>query len=64
MVKNAESFTPEQLEVQKHGNQDSFSLKGVEAAKEHRITFGLAELPSEVLLRLHSTLPGFEETGY
>jgi hypothetical protein len=49
VVKNPDSFMPEQLEVQKHDTKDAFSLKGVEAAKELRITLGLDELPSEVL---------------
>lgn len=46
VVKNPDSFTPEQLVVKPDGTQ--FALKQVVAAKEHRITLGLDELPSEV----------------
>jgi len=51
VVKDPESFSPEHLEV-KNGDWSStrFTLKGVDAAKEHRITFGLDELPEEVLM--------------
>ena len=48
-MKDPDSFTPEQLHVDRLDLQDSFSLKDVEAAKELRITLGLDELPSEVL---------------
>ncbi|KAF2823982.1 PIG-X-domain-containing protein [Ophiobolus disseminans] len=48
VVKDPDSFTPEQLGVQKHDVQGSFSVTGVEAAKELRITLGLDELPSEL----------------
>lgn len=46
VVTEPESFTPEQINVQKRGNGkgDTFTLKGVNAAKEHRITLGLDEL--------------------
>lgn len=47
-----ESFTPELLEVEKEGSKDVFGVKNVQAAKEHRITLGLNELPSEVCLQL------------
>lgn len=48
MVTNPESFTPEQLNVYKTESHHVFSVNGVQAAKEHRFTFGLDELPSEV----------------
>jgi hypothetical protein len=48
VVKNPDDFTPEQLEVKKDGRYNSLSLKAVHAAKEHRITLGLDELPVEV----------------
>ena len=46
VVTNPESFNPEQISVQKgkNGDGDRFALKGVNAAKEHRITLGLDEL--------------------
>jgi hypothetical protein len=44
VVNKPEDFSPEQLEVK----DDKFSLKNIHAAKEHRITFGLDELPEEV----------------
>jgi hypothetical protein len=50
VVKSPESFSPELLDVKKEGSKDAFILKGVQAAKEHRITLGLDELPSEVCL--------------
>ncbi|KAH7087545.1 PIG-X [Paraphoma chrysanthemicola] len=48
VVTNPESFTPEQLGVASTETQDAFTVRGVQAAKEHRFTFGLDELPSEV----------------
>ncbi|KAH8725225.1 PIG-X [Phaeosphaeriaceae sp. PMI808] len=45
VVTKPELFTPEQLEVSK--DEYSMSVKGVHAAKEHRFTFGLEELPEE-----------------
>jgi hypothetical protein len=48
VVKDPDSFTPELLEVKKDGSKDSFVVNGLQAAKEHRITLGLDELPSEV----------------
>jgi hypothetical protein len=48
VVKSPESFSPELLDVRREGSKDAFVLKGVQAAKEHRITLGLDELPSEV----------------
>jgi hypothetical protein len=48
VVKDPDSFSPELLEVEKDGSRDSFVLSGVQAAKEHRITLGLDELPTEV----------------
>ncbi|KAF2630350.1 PIG-X-domain-containing protein [Macroventuria anomochaeta] len=60
VVTEPESFTPEQISVQKrkNGNGDTFTLKGVHAAKEHRITLGLDELSQapiniEVLKKWH-----------
>jgi septum formation topological specificity factor MinE len=53
VVKKPESFTPDLVEVKNDGSKDIFALKGVEAAKEHRITLGLDELPSEVGTYLH-----------
>jgi hypothetical protein len=48
VVKDPDSFTPELLEVKKDGSKDSLVINGLQAAKEHRITLGLDELPSEV----------------
>lgn len=48
VVKKPESFSPDLVEVKNEGSKDIFALKGVQAAKEHRITLGLDELPSEV----------------
>jgi nucleoside diphosphate kinase len=48
VVKKPESFSPDLIEVKNDGPKDTFALKGVQAAKEHRITLGLDELPSEV----------------
>jgi hypothetical protein len=48
VVKNPDTFTPEKLDVKKDGKKDSFSVSEVHAAKEHRITLGLDELPREV----------------
>lgn len=44
LVHNPEEFTPEQLEV----TSSSLKLDKLNAAKEHRITIGLSELPREV----------------
>lgn len=44
VAKDAQKFSPDQLIVE---NQ-SLTLKDVDAAKEHRITLGLDELPDEV----------------
>jgi hypothetical protein len=53
VVTNPESFTPEQLSVYKTESHHVFSVNGVQAAKEHRFTFGLDELPSEVCCYLN-----------
>jgi hypothetical protein len=45
LVRRPESFNPEEQLVVKDG---SLTLNGVEAAKEHRVTFSLSELPQEV----------------
>jgi hypothetical protein len=46
VVTEPESFNPEQISVQqgKDGEPDTFEVKRVKAAKEHRITLGLDEL--------------------
>ena len=44
VVPDPESFDPESLSVR----ASSLELRDVKAAKEHRITFGLSELPFEV----------------
>lgn len=44
VVPDPESFDPESLSVR----TSSLELRDVKAAKEHRITFGLSELPVEV----------------
>ncbi|KAF2181677.1 PIG-X-domain-containing protein [Zopfia rhizophila CBS 207.26] len=44
LVHNPDHFSPEQLSVK----DDSLALSKVDAAKEHRITFGLSELPREL----------------
>ncbi|CAO2649461.1 Nn.00g068460.m01.CDS01 [Neocucurbitaria sp. VM-36] len=46
VVKDPDAFTPEQLVVQEDGT--GLALNNVHAAKEHRITLGLDELPSEL----------------
>jgi hypothetical protein len=46
LVRDPESFDPNLLTV----NDASLSLRDVKAAKEHRITFGLSELPAEVCI--------------
>ena len=49
IVQNPDAFSPEQLDVR----EGVFALKNVEAAKEHRITFGLDELPDRVRFCLY-----------
>ncbi|KAF2652348.1 PIG-X-domain-containing protein [Lophiostoma macrostomum CBS 122681] len=44
LVPDPESFDPDLLTV----NEASLSLRDVKAAKEHRLTFGLSELPAEL----------------
>jgi hypothetical protein len=46
VVTEPESFNPDQINVQKgrNGERDTFEIKRVKAAKEHRITLGLDEL--------------------
>jgi hypothetical protein len=44
LVQDPEVFSPEQLTV----DDGALMLDKVNAAKEHRITFGLSELPREV----------------
>lgn len=46
LVPNADDFNPDLLTV----TDTSLSLHNVKAAKEHRITFGLSELPQEVYI--------------
>jgi hypothetical protein len=48
VVKNPEEFTPDQLDVSTDQSGPYFALDNVYAAKEHRITLGLDELPEEV----------------
>ena len=48
VVTNPEDFTPDQLQVGKDQSGPYFALDNVYAAKEHRITLGLNELPEEV----------------
>lgn len=48
VVTNPEEFRPEHIKVAEHENGHRFQLQGIRAAKEHRITLGLDELPSEV----------------
>jgi hypothetical protein len=48
VVKNPEDFSPEQLDVGEDKHGPYFALDNVFAAKEHRITLGLDELPEEV----------------
>jgi hypothetical protein len=43
--------------VKKDGARDTFAIKEVWAAKEHRITLGLDELPSEVCLYVWTVVP-------
>lgn len=58
VVTEPESFNPEKIEVNKNGskNGDTFALKGVQAAKEHRITVGLDEIPRNSLFVSHSPI--------
>ncbi|ORY16171.1 PIG-X protein [Clohesyomyces aquaticus] len=44
IVRDPDAFTPEQLVVK----DDFFAVEQVSAAKEHRITLGLSELPEEL----------------
>jgi hypothetical protein len=53
VVKDPDSFTPEQIETKNDGHESSFAVKGVQAAKERRYTLGLDELPSEVRFLIH-----------
>lgn len=48
VVKNPDDFTPNQLDVGEDKHGPYFALDNVFAAKEHRITLGLDELPEEV----------------
>ncbi|EUC38131.1 hypothetical protein COCCADRAFT_32815 [Bipolaris zeicola 26-R-13] len=48
IVHNSDTFSPEQLEVGTDKRGPVFALKGIEAAKEHRITLGLDELPKSL----------------
>jgi hypothetical protein len=56
VVKQPDEFSPEQLEVKTDSNGPVFTIKNVDAAKEHRLTLGLDELPDEVL---HIEHPNF-----
>jgi hypothetical protein len=58
VVQNPEEFSPEQLVVKSDEQGPLFALKGVQAAKEHRVTLGLDELPRRVRCQpLHFTTP-------
>ncbi|KAL5121698.1 protease B nonderepressible form [Pleosporales sp. CAS-2024a] len=57
VVKDPDTFNPDLLQVKKDGARDSFVISRVQAAKEHRITLGLDELPSEVRLSTHAPTP-------
>ena len=46
VVHNPDDFDPSQLRLSPTNN--AFTLDLVNAAKEHRLTFGLSELPQEV----------------
>ncbi|KAF2128292.1 PIG-X-domain-containing protein [Dothidotthia symphoricarpi CBS 119687] len=48
VVRNPDSFTPEQLSVKNDAAGATFTLKDIDAVKEHRITIGLDELPGEL----------------
>jgi len=49
VVEKPDKFSPEQLSVQNAGQAGPrFALQGVHAAKEHRSTLALSELPEEV----------------
>ncbi|KAH9872804.1 hypothetical protein J1614_005198 [Plenodomus biglobosus] len=49
VVEKPDDFSPDQLSVKNSQSSGSrFTLKGVSAAKEHRITLGLKELPEEL----------------
>lgn len=44
MRDNAVPFDPNQIKVE----QDSLTVRALQAVKEHRLTIGLSELPAEV----------------
>jgi len=46
VVHSPDDFDPSQLRLSP--TNDAFTLDSVNAAKEHRLTFGLSELPQEV----------------
>lgn len=50
LVRRPDEFQPTQLRV----GEASLELDRVDAAKEHRVTFGLRDLPREVVLLLHA----------
>jgi hypothetical protein len=53
VVKDPEEFSPEQLKVNQDSEGPVFTIQNVDAAKEHRITLGLDELPEEVYTSQH-----------
>ena len=58
VVTQPEPFRPEQISVEKgkNGDRDAFHIKGVNAAKEHRITLGLDELSSDSIINMYLLL--------
>lgn len=57
VVDKPEEFSPEQLSLKDAGETGPrFVINGVHAAKEHRITLGLTELPEEVYHLSFNTL--------
>jgi len=62
VVHKPEEFTPEQIEITEDDLGPRFGLKNVQAAKEHRITLGLDELPSNVYPQVPNERTEFNTT--
>jgi hypothetical protein len=62
VLKDPDTFSPDHLKVVKRNGKSpaKFIFENVNAAKEHRITMGLDELPDEVLAILYSSHMRFD----
>jgi hypothetical protein len=62
VLKDPDTFSPDQLKVVKRNGKSpaKFIFENVNAAKEHRITMGLDELPDEVLAILYPSHMRFD----